>query len=135
MRDNAVGRQAGPEPQRGKHLVGVVVLDDLPHSLDGERVGVRIPGVHVVQRARAAGVSIGRREVHRHRKVQLRAEADARRPENVKRLASRRRRLSVKCRTRRSKTNMVDSRVTCPHKHEIRYNRLLSRRGSFQNEP
>lgn len=47
----SIRRQFGSKAQSGEHLVTVVVLNDLPNSLQCHGVGVQLVGVHVVQRS------------------------------------------------------------------------------------
>ena len=49
--------QLGPEAQGRKHLITVVVLDDLAHSLQGHGVGVHLVRVHVVEGGGLGGVT------------------------------------------------------------------------------
>lgn len=49
--DSAIRGQLSTESKRRKHLVTVVVLDDLPHSLQGHGVGIHLVRVHVMQRS------------------------------------------------------------------------------------
>lgn len=53
----SIGWQLGSKAQSRKHLVTVVVLDDLPDSLQGHGVGIQLVGVHVVQRSGLRGVT------------------------------------------------------------------------------
>ena len=46
----AVRGQLGSKAQCREHLITVIVLDDLPHGLQGHGVGVHLVGVHVVER-------------------------------------------------------------------------------------
>ena len=48
MGDLVGGRDLGPEPERRKHFVRVVVLDDGPDSLDGCDVLVWSPTCSIV---------------------------------------------------------------------------------------
>ena len=50
MRDPSVGGKLGTKAQRGKHLIAVVVLDDLPDGAQGHGVVVQLVRAHVVER-------------------------------------------------------------------------------------
>ena len=62
MGDSSVRGQFGSKPQGGEHLV--VVLDNLPDSLEGHGIGIHLVRVHVVQRSRLGWISFadGNRE-------------------------------------------------------------------------
>lgn len=50
VRDPSIRGKFGAEAQRRKHLVAVVVLDDLPDSSQGHGVVVQLVRAHVMER-------------------------------------------------------------------------------------
>ena len=56
--------QLGPEAVGWEELVAVVVLDDVPHRLQGHSVGVHLVRAHVVQRGGLRGVPWGHTQSH-----------------------------------------------------------------------
>ena len=65
VREVRVGRNPGAESQRREHSVGVVVLDNLAHGLDGQGVGVVAAARgSVVKRRGVAHLAVGSSEVN-----------------------------------------------------------------------
>lgn len=54
--DSPLWGQLGPKTIGWEELVTVVVLDDLPHCLEGHGIGAKLVGTHVVQRGRLQGI-------------------------------------------------------------------------------
>lgn len=65
MGDPSVRGQFGSKPQGGEHLVTVVVLDNLPDSLEGHGIGIHLVRVHVVQRSRLGWISFADGNIER----------------------------------------------------------------------
>merc|ERR1719234_2096879 len=77
MGDLTAGRNSRAKTQSGKHLVGIVVLHNLPHGLDGSHILVGTPAwVLVVQTLRALWVPIGSGEVNCYCEVHLCSSLD-----------------------------------------------------------
>merc|ERR1719234_1577386 len=72
MGDLTAGGNPGTKTQSGKHLVGIVVLHNLTHGLDGSHILVGTPAwVLVVQTLRALWVPVGSGEVNCYCEVHL----------------------------------------------------------------
>lgn len=57
MGDPPIRRQLSTESQGREHLITVIVLDDLSHSLQGHGIGIHLVGVHVVEGSRLGRIT------------------------------------------------------------------------------